>query len=207
MKVKYSIESPAIFQLRHSPIHVRKQIAEVPCETAAYIEVGISAFQIRRETIIRLGCVRNEILAVARVVDGMRPDKVDSASHAMPAVGPQAGLQRVIRRARRRFFPINVEQRRIGGAGHVEVRAVRPVKSGDRTVRQDRAVTLSGRSIVRSDLRLGGLINIAESEQLGAPRPHVSHFDHRFAKLLLQVQVEILGIGSANVSIRTEVVR
>src|SRR5208337_2168410 len=92
LKVQDAVHSPAIFQLRRTPAKLGKGVTKVPGQAAADIEVRISPLQAGEKAVIRLGSVGNEILEVAGIIDGMRPDEVEGRVKSAPAVDPHAGL-------------------------------------------------------------------------------------------------------------------
>ena len=51
---------------------------------------------------------------------------------------------------------------------------------------------------------MAGLVDIAEAEKFCAPGANVSDLKESFAKLLLYVEVEILGIRRADILVRSE---
>src|ERR1022692_3522989 len=99
---------------------------------------------------------------------------------------------------RRRFLLVDIKLA-TKRPGYIEVSIVRAVESGDGAVWQDGPVALSCRRIVGRDLRLTRLVDVAEAKKLCASRTNVSHLNKSLTELLLNVEVEILGVGCADV--------
>src|SRR5208337_1466744 len=118
-----------IFQLRRTPAKLGKGVTKVPGHAAADIEVRISALQAGKKAVIRLGGVGNEILEVAGIIDGVRPDEVEGGVKSAPAVYPHAGLQRMVGGTRRGFLLVHVIQSGVRSPGNVRTR----IKPGDGT--------------------------------------------------------------------------
>src|SRR6266566_4948098 len=100
-----------------------------------------------------------------------------------------------------RFFLINKKQSRKSGPRHIEIHSIRTVESCDRTVWNHRPGALSRRRVVRCDLGLARLVDIAEAEQLGSFCTHIPYLQHSLAQLLLNIEIEILRVGSPEVRI------
>src|ERR1700730_16079044 len=107
----------------------------------------------------------------------------------MPAIRPQAGLQGVISGSGTGFFPVDIE----------EV----PKWTRSITAKIEAQNAPTGK-IRRSDGRLVGLVDVAESEQLGSSRADITDLEDGLTELLLKIQVEVLGVGRANVLVRTK---
>src|SRR4029077_2894619 len=124
----------------------------------------------------------------------------------MPPTRPQAGLQCMIRRRCRRFLLVNIEEI-TEGPRYVEVHAIGAVESADRTIGRSEPTGAGARcgSVPGSDLRLAWLIDVTEAEQPGSFRTDVTHLeDCGLTHLLLQIQIEILGVGRWNMPVRAE---
>src|SRR4029077_3363264 len=62
-----------------------------------------------------------------------------------------------------------------------------------------------GAGVPSCNLRLARLVEVAEPEQLGSSGADISDLeDHGLAQLLLHIQVEVLGVGGANVLVRAK---
>src|SRR5271166_1600714 len=123
----------------------------------------------------------------------------------MPSVHSQAGLQRVVDRVRRRLFPIDVEEVRVGSTGDVEIQAIWTVEAPNEAVRTSLSPCHTLPEIECGNLCLSGLVDIAEAKQFRAFRPHIANLQHHLAAhLLLQVQVKVLHVRSADVWIGAE---
>src|ERR1700690_255950 len=122
----------------------------------------------------------------------------------MPAVHAQAGLQSVVDRTGCGFFLVDVEEIGEYGPWHVEIHAIRAVEAADRTVGWGKSKALAPggcRRIERSDLSLTGLVDVAETEEFGSLRAHVSNLEDSFAQLLLHIEIPILRVRGANVRV------
>src|SRR5580765_7127814 len=88
-----SVDSPAIGQPAPAAFAVGKVVDEVPGQPVANIKIGIAAIGFGTSTVGRLGGVLDESVAVAGIVNRMRPVVVQCRRQAMPVVDAQAGLQ------------------------------------------------------------------------------------------------------------------
>src|SRR5690348_4342908 len=135
----------------------------------------------------------------------MRPDKIHRRVKATPAVQTQAGLQGMVGRVGGGLFLVDIEQSRERCAGNVEVDAVGTVEPANKAVWCRLTPCGALAQIESGDLRLGRLVDVSEAEKLGPLCAHVADLnDGLRSKLLLDVQVEILGIGSTNVGVGPE---
>src|SRR5271168_4236183 len=119
----------------------------------------------------------------------------------MPTIGSQTGLQPVISGSSGGFLLVDKEEI-TEGPGHVEIHAVGAVEPTDRTVGRSEPTSAGSRggSVPIRNLRLARLVDISEPEQLVSPGADITNLEHHsLAQLLLQVHVEVLGIGRANV--------
>ena len=91
-----AVGAPAILQTLHAPAHVRQVVAENPGEPVGHVEVRRPVFQLGIGAVVRLRCVRLKVLAVAGVIQRLRPHIIHDRSDAMPSVDSVAGLQRVV---------------------------------------------------------------------------------------------------------------
>src|ERR1700704_866949 len=98
---------------------------------------------------------------------------------------------------RRGFLLVNIKLAAVR-SGYIEVGVIRAVESGNWTVWENVGSSAlparSSRGIEGSDLRLTGLVDVAKAEEFCAPGAHISDLNESPAKLLLHVEVEILGI-------------
>src|SRR5437868_5421880 len=105
--------------------------------------------------------------------------------------------------SRRGFFLVYVKER-TERPGNIEIGVIGSVEARDRTIGWSCPITLCSRGVVSGDLRLVGLVEVAEAEKFSSTSAHVTHFeDGAASQLLLHVEVEILRVGSANVRINT----
>ena len=188
LQIEDAVEAPAVLQLLHRSAHPGKLIDEVPGEAAANIEAGISAVSCRVGAVRGLRLVGFEILGIAGIVDGVRPDKVGwsrstranrwcvswlvaNGSWSWPTISPGSGRRNSAQPCAARRNPKDSRHRLL-------VRNASQVGS--------------------CDLRLTGLIDIQELEQLDADRPHITNLQHCLAaQLLLEVQIEVLDVRRA----------
>ena len=63
---------------------------------------------------------------------------------------------------------------------------------------------MGGRGVVGCDLRLARLVDIAKAEKFRAQSADVSHLKHRLAELPFNVEIEVLGVGSAEIVVGAE---
>src|SRR5262249_34158038 len=128
-----------------------------------------------------------EILAIAGIVDGVRPGVVHGGGQAVPTVDLQAALQGVVSRVAGGFLHVNVEQAVVEIAGRKNA-----------GVRQAPEVGLVDRSLRR-------LIDVAETEELVTIGADIADLQHgMLAELLLEVEVEVLHVGRAQVLVHAE---
>src|SRR5262249_14300963 len=68
-----AVEAPTVGQPLIAAVTVRELIGEVPRETVAHVKVGVAAIGEFKGAVVGLRSVRHVVLAVARIVDRMRP--------------------------------------------------------------------------------------------------------------------------------------
>ena len=71
-----SVDAPPTLQLGKRPRRLGELVNEVPAKSLSNIEVGIASLQLRRQTVVRLRSIGNEVFQVAGIVDGVRPNVV-----------------------------------------------------------------------------------------------------------------------------------
>src|SRR5882672_1136352 len=91
-----AIHSPAIPELLHAPVQMWQVVSENPGKTMGYVEVRGPVLQVRPCAVVRLRRVRLKILAITRVIQGLRPYIVHDGGDPVPAIDPQARLQGVV---------------------------------------------------------------------------------------------------------------
>src|SRR5262245_9682554 len=110
----------------------------------------------------------------------------------MPAINTQAGLKGVVNRIGRAFFVVDVIERR------EERKGLENTRHG--AVQDTVASKISG-----CDLRLARLVDITEAEELVALPADIANLqDGMFCQFLLQVQVVIFHVRTADVLIHSE---
>src|SRR6185437_2817332 len=157
LQAQRSIQSPTILQPGHAAPGLGEFIYEVPGEAPPDIEAGVTAFASRIEAVGGLCLVRDKVLAVAGIINRVRPDEIRLCLQPVPRSHPQAGLQRVIGGACLRFLLVYIKE--VGK---------RPRNS---IALHKRARGCS--QIECRNLRLAGLVNVAEPEQLGSSGSYV----------------------------------
>src|SRR5437868_6784727 len=104
----------------------------------------------RSAAIVRLGGIRHKVLAIAGVVNRVRPGVIQSGDQTVPTVYAKAGLQGVVIGVRGTFLIIDIE----GGRRRREY-------SWNTTIVNTVASEIGG-----GDLSLSRLVDIAETKQL-----------------------------------------
>src|ERR1041384_7259825 len=91
-----SVDAPTVRKFLH-PCRVWKFINKIPCQPFANVKIRIPAIETNRRTaVIWLGCVGNEVLSIACVVNRMRPCVIQGRGHSVPTVDAQTSLQSVV---------------------------------------------------------------------------------------------------------------
>src|SRR5271166_3878958 len=99
-----AVDAPSVLQFCHASAHLRESVAGDPHEAMRNVEVRRALFRLWLGAVLGHGGVHNEILAVAGIVEGFRPDIVDQRSEAMIVRYSELGLKRMIVRLPRGIF-------------------------------------------------------------------------------------------------------
>src|SRR5947207_633100 len=80
-------------------------------EAVPAIKVRVAALQVGAETVIRLGCVGDVVLAVRRVINRVRPGVIDGRSKTAAIAKRETGLQCVVIGIGGRLQMVDVKER------------------------------------------------------------------------------------------------
>src|SRR6266849_10962741 len=174
-----SAHAPSISQnLVLAVAGIWKLVDEIPGDAVAHIKIGITTVgPDRRLAVVRLRSIRNVILAVAGIINRMRPGVVERGGQAVPVVNSPAGLQRIVDRVGRAFLEVVVDPAKVEWARRAAAAIV---------------------IVIRLNHRECWLVQVAEPQQLVSLRTDVVDLQRAPApNLLLQVQVVVFHLRSA----------
>src|SRR6516225_6594797 len=84
LQVKHAVKPPTVLQAAIGSSERGKHVGEVPGEPAANIEIGITVFSCRVQTVVGLGGIGDEVFQVTGIVKRVRPDEIGLARQPMP---------------------------------------------------------------------------------------------------------------------------